>query len=72
MSEARRLSASGRPLLLVAGRSDQFITPKVRDAQVATLKGLGISAELQEFDGGHEIDRATIDEIARTLAIGRE
>lgn len=62
--EAKRLNADGRPVLLIAGSRDQFITSKVKEAQLAALEKLGVAVELREFDGGHAIDSATLTGIA--------
>ena len=62
--EGRRLNAGGRPVLMVAGDRDQFITTTVRDAQLAALEGMGISVEGHGFEGGHEIDADTLMRIA--------
>lgn len=62
--EAARIKAIGRPILLVAGDEDQFITSKVLESQLSALRELGLDAELKRFPGGHEIDPATLASIA--------
>jgi predicted esterase len=57
---AGKLVAGGRPLLLVAGDADQFITTKVLEAQVAALEALGVIAEVRRFSGGHDIELETL------------
>lgn len=64
---AANLARSGRPVLLVAGLQDPFITPKVLDQQVTFLSGLGVELEVRRFEGGHEIDAATVTGIASEL-----
>lgn len=68
---APRLNGGGRPLLIVAGDQDEFITAKVLDSQVATLAELGIRSEIRQFAGGHEIDGDALSTIARDWAPNR-
>lgn len=60
---AQRLIAGGRPLLVVAGEEDQYITPKAIEAQLASLSDLGVKPVVVRFPGGHEIDRAALESI---------
>jgi len=62
--EASRLSGGGRPLILVAGTEDEFITGKVLDAQLARLAGLGVTSECIRFTGGHEVPASVLQEVA--------
>jgi predicted esterase len=62
---AAHLTASGRRPLIVAGNRDEYITPKVVAQQVGLLRGLGVTAEVTTYDGGHEIDAPTLSAIAR-------
>jgi predicted esterase len=47
-------------LTLVYGTRDELFTPKVVAANEARLRDHGIPYELRSFDGGHEIDPATL------------
>lgn len=47
-------------LTLVYGTHDEFFTPKVVSANEARLRDHGIGYELLSFEGGHEIDKATL------------
>jgi len=47
-------------LTLVYGTHDEFFTPKVVAANEARLRDHGIGYELLSFEGGHEIDKATL------------
>ena len=47
-------------LTLVYGTRDEFFTPKVVAANEARLREQGIRYEIVSFDGGHEIDKATL------------
>ena len=47
-------------LTLVYGSLDEFFTPKVVAANEARLREHDIRYELVSFDGGHEIDKATL------------
>lgn len=52
------------PVLLVHGREDTIIAPaKMHDAQAA-LSEKGVSFDVHEFDGGHEIPPAVAQHIA--------
>ncbi len=52
---AARERWSGTELTLVAGRADQFITPKVLARDEARLREHGIAYRVERFEGGHEI-----------------
>jgi predicted esterase len=47
-------------LELVYGSRDQYFTPKVVAATEARLRAAGLPYTLVPFDGGHEIDEATL------------
>jgi predicted esterase len=47
-------------LELVYGSRDQYFTPKVVAAAEARLRAAGLPYTLVPFDGGHEIDEATL------------
>jgi predicted esterase len=47
-------------LTLVYGTRDEFFTPKVVAANEARLRARGVRYELISFEGGHEIDVATL------------
>lgn len=64
VESAARFNGSGLPLLMVAGEQDQYITAKVIAEQVAALRRLGVTPEVVTFQGGHEMDAATLARIA--------
>jgi predicted esterase len=66
-SGGRMLSARA-PVTMVAGSSDEFLTPKVLAAQEAKLRELGISYTRIGFDGGHDISAPALLELAATDA----
>ena len=47
-------------LTLVYGTRDEFFTPKIIAATESRLREHGIGCELVPFEGGHEIDEATL------------
>lgn len=51
-------------LTLVYGTEDEFFTPKIVGATEARLREHGIAYELVPFEGGHEIDGATLRRVA--------
>ncbi len=55
---AQRLRAA--QLVLVYGTRDQFFTPKIISATEERLRAHKIEYDLMPFDGGHEIDEATL------------
>lgn len=57
-------------LSLVHGRSDQFITPKVASDIVERLGAHGIPCRAIPFDGGHELDEAVLQQLARNQTPG--
>ena len=60
---AERLGATR--LLLVAGTSDRYWNEQGRAGEEARLESLGVSYETRTFEGGHEIDRTVLAEVAR-------
>lgn len=59
--------AAQSPLIIVAAKRDEFIPWERTRAEVARIAGLGVRHELIEFDGTHDIDAATLTQVARTL-----
>lgn len=51
-------------LTLVYGTRDEFFTPKIVAATEARLRAHGILYELNAFEGGHEIDEATLAQLS--------
>jgi len=51
-------------LTLVYGRRDEFFTPKIIAATESRLREHKIAYELVPFDGGHEVDPATLLRLA--------
>ena len=51
-------------LVLVYGTRDEFFTPKIVAANEARLREHGVPYELMSFDGGHEIETATLLRLA--------
>lgn len=51
-------------LTLVYGDSDEYFTPKVVAATEARLREHDISYEVVSYEGGHEIDQATLSRLA--------
>ena len=64
---AAHFNDGGRPLLIVAGEQDEYITSKVIAGQVATLRALGVTVEVTPFHGGHEIDAKTLLGVANAV-----
>ena len=60
-SGASRLA--GR-LTMVAGRTDELLTPDRLEAERARVQALGIDAPLVWYDGGHTMDSATLLRLA--------
>jgi Predicted esterase len=67
-TQAERLSTGSSSLIVVAGTEDRFITPKVLDAQLASLAELGVHAEVVRFPGGHEVEASTLKEVAAKIS----
>ena len=66
-SGGRMLSARA-PVTMVAGSSDEFLTPKVVAAQEEKLRELAIAYTRIGFDGGHDISASALLELAATDA----
>lgn len=63
---AQRLGST--QLLLVAGTSDRYWTEQSREGEEARLESLGVSYRTRIFEGGHEIDRKVLSEIAAEVS----
>ena len=59
-------------LTLVAGRRDEFITPKILARERERLTTHGISFRVVQFDGGHEIDERVLRELGELRETGNE
>jgi len=57
----------GAQLTLVSGRSDGYATPAKLQYESDRLRESGVPHRVIWFDGGHEIDDATLAELARKL-----
>ena len=66
--QASRLFTETAPLILVAGTQDKFITGKVLDSQMSALLKLGLSPEVIRFEGGHEVEPATLADVAAKIS----
>lgn len=66
-AEAAQRLGSTR-LLLVAGTSDRYWTEQSRTGEEARLESLGVSYRTRTFEGGHEIDRKVLSEIAADVS----
>jgi predicted esterase len=51
-------------LVLVYGTRDEFFTPKIVAVNEARLREHGVPYELLSFEGGHEIEMATLLRLA--------
>jgi predicted esterase len=51
-------------LLLVVGRDDAYITPKIVAREEERLRSHGIPYEVRWFEGGHEIDGEVLKQVA--------
>jgi len=63
---------AGVDLTLVAGRRDEFITPKILARERERLTTHGISFRVVQFDGGHEIDERVLRELGELRETGNE
>ena len=61
---AARDRLSKLDLVLVIGSEDQYITPKVREAEEQRMRGAGLTYRVVTFAGGHEIDSGALRELA--------
>ena len=57
-------------LVLVYGTRDEFFTPKIVAANEARLREHGLPYELVSFNGGHEIETATLLRLASPEPLG--
>lgn len=55
---------AGMDVTLVAGSEDGYTNPARAAGEVERLNAAEIPARLLEFDGGHRLDRATLDRLA--------
>jgi predicted esterase len=62
-SDAAFLTARA-PLTVVSGRRDEYATSERMRVQHETMKRLGLAFETVWFDGGHDVDAATLVGIA--------
>jgi predicted esterase len=51
-------------ITLVVGKHDELAPAGLVQRQIERLAAAGLSAELREFDGGHEIDPGTLEHLA--------
>jgi len=55
---------AGMSFSMVAGRSDEYITPKIAQAQRDLLEQAGVPYQWREFEGGHEVDPDVLTSMA--------
>jgi len=55
---------SGSRVVLVAGSHDALASWAAADTQLERFNGAGIAARLVQFEGGHRLDDATLDQLA--------
>ena len=55
----------GKKIYLTYGTEDHFVTQEKLDEQQSLVAKLDVSPEVIIFDGGHEIDKSTLEKIAR-------
>jgi len=48
------------PLVIVAGKRDQYVTAELLDAERRRLETAGIAYQLHTFDGGHVVSRSVL------------
>jgi predicted esterase len=53
----------GVPVVLVAGRRDQYVTPEILDAERARLDAASIAYQVFTFDGGHVVSRSVFPQL---------
>lgn len=68
LAAARERLAPTRPIVVV-GRGDEFITPKILARDAERLRAHGIPYRLVTFEGGHEIPEPVLREVARQSAL---
>lgn len=61
--DRRRLGAMD--VVRVLGETDPFARPEIVAAEDARAQGLGLTAPVRRFAGGHELDEALVLELAR-------
>jgi len=54
----------GTEVTLVAGRSDRLARPEQLETDIKRIRAMGLGVNLVVFDGGHELDPTTIEQIA--------
>jgi predicted esterase len=57
-------------LKLVIGRSDQYISAEAVTRERERLTAAGVPFDLTEYDAGHSIKRAVLNELATKIAAG--
>jgi predicted esterase len=62
----------GAELVLVAGRADPYLTPKVRASEETRLRQAGVRFRVVEYDGGHEIHEPTLVTLGRNDVTGSD
>ncbi|GAA4350179.1 esterase [Hymenobacter saemangeumensis] len=62
--DAAQALLSAQPVTLVCGRQDEYISPEKLLQQADTLRHLGASLSLRQFDGGHELNREVLQQLA--------
>lgn len=62
----------GLPVIQAHGRGDEVLAPRGAEMMKDLLAGAGLDVEYIEFEGGHTVDRAVIDRVARLLASVRD
>lgn len=55
---------NGASVVIVAGRADSLLTPKIMQAQRRALEERGINVEFLEFDGGHSLNTGLLRRLA--------
>jgi predicted esterase len=62
-SGSARAKLTSTELCLVAGARDEMLTAEQVQAQRTLLERAGVACRLVEFDGGHRMDRVTLEEL---------
>ena len=58
----------GASLTLVAGETDEFVTPKLIAAEGERLSTAGVAYSLQRYAGGHAVDANALEALAASFA----
>ncbi|MEO8619669.1 MAG: phospholipase [bacterium] len=58
----------GASITLLAGESDELVTPKVAAAEAERLSEAGVAFTLQRFPGGHVVDPDALETLALSFA----